>query len=59
MKTNKITLCLKCAWRATCKKKYMLTSNYCPDYTEDLTLKKGDDKNATGKEYKRNSGNSK
>jgi hypothetical protein len=53
MKTNKVTLCLTCAWRETCKKKYMLTTNNCPDYTEDLTLKKGDESYAVSKDDKR------
>ena len=54
MKANKVTLCLKCAWRATCKKKYILTTNSCPDYTEDLTLRKGDGKDAISKNDRRN-----
>jgi hypothetical protein len=35
------TLCVVCAWRATCQKKFTYEqagSGRCPDYTRDLAL---------------------
>lgn len=37
------TLCVVCAWRETCQKKFSFSSSgnvKCPDYTRDLTLPK-------------------
>jgi len=43
------TLCVVCAWRETCQKKFSFSSSgnvKCPDYTRDLTLpKEKDEKN--------------
>jgi hypothetical protein len=39
------TMCVVCAWRATCNKKFSMdgaTTTRCPDYTRDLTLKETD-----------------
>jgi len=41
-------LCLNCAWRANCAKRFSMDSTtlHCPDYTEDISLrknKKGED----------------
>ena len=36
------TLCVMCAWRQTCNKKFLMdgaTTTKCVDYTRDLTLK--------------------
>jgi len=36
------TLCVICAWRSTCDKKFLMdgaTTTRCPDYTRDVTLK--------------------
>ena len=40
--TDDRTICVMCAWRATCNKKFSMdgaTTTRCPDYTRDLTLK--------------------
>jgi hypothetical protein len=37
------TICVVCAWRADCLKKFSFQSaggRRCPDYTRDLSLKK-------------------
>jgi hypothetical protein len=37
------TICLVCAWRENCQKKYSFSSSggtKCPDYTRDLNLPK-------------------
>ncbi|WP_022669733.1 hypothetical protein [Hippea alviniae] len=39
--------CAVCAWRATCKKRYMHGDSFalhCPDFTFDLSLKKKESK---------------
>ena len=39
---NDRTLCVVCAWRATCNKKFTMdgaTTTRCPDFTKDLTLR--------------------
>ncbi|HMK37118.1 MAG TPA: hypothetical protein VK463_18745 [Desulfomonilaceae bacterium] len=36
------TLCVICAWRQTCNKKFSMdgaTTTKCPDFTRDVTLK--------------------
>jgi hypothetical protein len=36
------TICVICAWRQTCNKKFSMdgsTTTRCPDYTRDVTLK--------------------
>ena len=33
------SICLVCAWRADCVKKYSFTGQHCLEYTRDLTLK--------------------
>ncbi len=41
MEDKRIT-CSVCAWRATCKKRFMQGGSFalhCPDFTFDLTLK--------------------
>lgn len=38
-------LCVNCAWRANCAKRFSLEGGsalHCPDYTEDVALRKGD-----------------
>lgn len=35
------TICVICAWRQTCNKKFSMdgaTTTRCPDYTRDITL---------------------
>ncbi len=37
------TLCIVCAWRESCQKKYSFSTSgntKCPDYTRDLSLPK-------------------
>ena len=39
---NGRTICVVCAWRATCNKKFSMdgaTTTKCPDFTRDVTLK--------------------
>jgi len=41
------TICVVCAWRETCQKKYSFSSSgvmKCPDYTRDLKLPTNNDK---------------
>jgi hypothetical protein len=36
------TICVMCAWRQTCNKKFSMdgaTTTKCPEYTRDVTLK--------------------
>jgi hypothetical protein len=36
------TLCVVCAWRQTCNKKFLMdgaTTTKCPDFTRDVTLR--------------------
>ncbi|MDH3998524.1 MAG: hypothetical protein OET90_06755 [Desulfuromonadales bacterium] len=36
-------LCLNCAWRANCAKRFSMsddTTLHCPDYSEDVALRK-------------------
>lgn len=48
--SNEPSLCILCAWRENCKKKFLKgkdVSVRCPDYTKDLSIKhpeKDDDK---------------
>lgn len=40
--TNDQTICVICAWRLTCNKKFSMdgsSSTRCPDFTRDVTLK--------------------
>ena len=48
METGK-TICVLCAWRQTCNKKFLMdgsTTKRCPEYTRDITLKE-DEKDAS------------
>ena len=39
---NDRSLCVMCAWRRTCNKKFTMdgaTTTRCPEYTKDVTLK--------------------
>jgi hypothetical protein len=46
------TICVTCAWRATCNKKFSMdgaTTTRCPDYTRDITLRQpGSDSEGKG-----------
>ena len=47
------TICVVCAWRENCQKKYSFSSSggmKCPEYTRDLNLPKENDKSIEGKE---------
>jgi hypothetical protein len=33
------SICVVCAWRETCAKKYSFTGQHCLEYTRDLTIK--------------------
>ncbi|TYO95688.1 hypothetical protein EDC39_11828 [Geothermobacter ehrlichii] len=58
MSKNKQAACLICAWRANCVKRFTMGKDetlFCPDFTEDLTLKKtpaasGTDESGAGDE---------
>ncbi|MFP3868766.1 MAG: hypothetical protein ACLFUU_11500 [Desulfobacteraceae bacterium] len=47
-------ICLTCAWRETCQKKFSFTGTYCPDYTRDVSVKEpvGEPKAAESSEKK-------
>ena len=32
-------LCLKCAWRQDCQKKFSFTGGHCPEFSKDVTVK--------------------
>jgi len=51
------TLCVVCAWRATCQKKFSMsgTELHCPDFTRDLTLPKENDAEQKKEHEERNS----
>lgn len=45
MAEDERTLCIVCAWRETCQKKFSFSSSgnvKCPDYTRDLRLPQED-----------------
>lgn len=33
------SICLVCAWRETCVKRFSFTGQHCLEYTRDVTLK--------------------
>jgi hypothetical protein len=33
------SICVVCAWRETCVKKFSFTGQHCLEYTRDLTIK--------------------
>ncbi|MGO8760402.1 MAG: hypothetical protein ACLP2P_01440 [Desulfobaccales bacterium] len=37
--TQEVSICLVCAWRATCVKRFSFTGQHCLEYTRDLTIK--------------------
>lgn len=42
-------LCLNCAWRANCAKRFSMGDDctlHCPDYCEDVTLRRQKEKQA-------------
>ena len=46
---NNRTICVVCAWRQTCNKKFSMdgaTTTRCPEYTRDVTLKRPDEEEA-------------
>ena len=51
------TLCVVCAWRQACKKKFSMdgaTTTRCVDYTRDITLKiPAEEKDAESRELYR------
>jgi len=49
------SLCVTCAWRQTCKKKFLVdgtTTTRCADYTRDITLKEPVSRRPESKEKK-------
>lgn len=40
--SNDVTLCVICAWRKDCQKKFSMSGDIklrCPDFTRDLSIK--------------------
>jgi hypothetical protein len=37
--TQEPSICVVCAWRETCVKKYSFSGQHCLEYTRDLTIK--------------------
>jgi len=56
MSEDILKLCLNCAWRANCAKRFSMGDDHtlhCPDYCEDVTLrrqKRGEQDPAPGEE---------
>ena len=46
------SICVVCAWRETCVKKFSFTGQHCLEYTRDLTLKAKPEGEASRKEEK-------
>jgi hypothetical protein len=44
------SICVVCAWRETCAKKYSFTGQHCLEYTRDLTIKAKPEEEAPPKE---------
>jgi len=43
MNQDKRTLCVICAWRENCAKRFAMSQDstlHCPDFSEDISLKK-------------------
>jgi len=43
MSNAALEICPVCAWRATCAKRFSMSSDetlHCPDFSEDVTLRK-------------------
>ncbi len=43
MSQDKQTLCVICAWRENCAKRFAMSQDstlHCPDFSEDISLKK-------------------
>jgi hypothetical protein len=47
-------ICVVCAWRATCQKKFSVSgrSLHCPDFVRDLALPKNDEEETKEEEKK-------
>ena len=50
--TREPSICVVCAWRETCAKKYSFTGQHCLEYTRDLTIKAKPEEEAPPKEEK-------
>jgi hypothetical protein len=44
------SICLVCAWRETCVKRFSFTGQHCLEYTRDLTIKAKPGEEAPSKE---------
>jgi len=47
MSERKVELCVVCAWREHCKKKYSISKDpfpRCPDFSRDVTIKDDSDR---------------
>jgi len=49
------TICVVCAWRLTCNKKFSMdgaTTTRCPEFTRDITLKESEQEKEARAEHK-------
>jgi hypothetical protein len=51
-------ICVVCAWRASCQKKFSISGRdiNCPDFVRDLSLPKEEDSEDKSKEHKTGKG---
>ncbi len=53
MSVDERKLCVICAWRENCQKKFKIEGNvHCPDFVKDLTIKEEKDETETEKNNK-------
>jgi hypothetical protein len=45
--TSEPSICVVCAWRETCVKKYSFDGQHCLEYTRDVTIKSKPEKEET------------
>ncbi len=57
--SKKIKSCVICAWRESCQKKFNLTESQinCPDFSEDIKIKKKKEENNEGENIRHNKRN--
>jgi len=57
--TDEVTLCVVCAWRKDCQKKFSMSSEIklrCPDFTRDLSIKNLENESDKKEDSKDNKG---
>jgi hypothetical protein len=50
--TQEASICVVCAWRENCVKKFSFSGQHCLEYTRDLTLKAKPEGEAPSQEKK-------